>query len=113
MTVIFLLSAVPGASYPSHPSFLNYVAHFGEYLVLAVLLTVLFTGSRFKRWQIVLLALGLAALYAVSDELHQLFVPGRSSDPVDVLTDAIGASVGALLTASVLKRIDGRRKRRM
>ncbi|MDR1358604.1 MAG: VanZ family protein, partial [Coriobacteriales bacterium] len=89
---------------------LNYVAHFGEYLVLGALLTVLFTGSRFKRWQIVLLAVVLAAAYAASDEIHQLFVPGRSSDPVDVLTDILGASAGALLTALVLKRLSERQQ---
>ena len=35
-----------------------------------------------------------AVAYAISDEVHQWFVPGRQSDPIDVLLDATGAAVG-------------------
>jgi VanZ family protein len=38
-------------------------------------------------------------LYAVADELHQLFVPGRAASPVDVLIDTGGALLGILLFA--------------
>jgi VanZ family protein len=41
------------------------------------------------------LALGIA--YAISDEAHQHFVPGRLGSPLDVAIDAIGVSVGVLL----------------
>ena len=40
-------------------------------------------------------ALGIAVAYAVSDEFHQTFVPGRNGSPVDVLIDAAGASLAA------------------
>ena len=36
-------------------------------------------------------------LYAVSDELHQLFVPGRSCQITDVATDTLGALAGMLV----------------
>lgn len=39
-----------------------------------------------------LLILGL--LYALSDEVHQLFVAGRSFDPADLLADAAGLVLG-------------------
>jgi VanZ family protein len=29
----------------------------------------------------------------VSDELHQMFVPGRTSDRYDVVADAVGATI--------------------
>jgi VanZ family protein len=47
-------------------------------------------------------ALGLAALfsilYAVSDEVHQLYVPGRNGSALDVGIDACGVLAGAGLT---------------
>ncbi len=49
------------------------------------------------------LALGLASLYGVTDELHQRFVPGRILDPTDWLADTVGALV-FLLAVRYLKR---------
>jgi VanZ family protein len=43
-----------------------------------------------------LVSAGLAALYALSDEYHQTFVPGRSGDLLDVLVDSVGIC-GAML----------------
>jgi VanZ family protein len=40
-------------------------------------------------------AVVLAALYGVSDECHQLFVPGRQFDVRDMVADALGASASA------------------
>ena len=42
-------------------------------------------------------AWGTAALYGLSDEIHQHFVPGRSLDPADWLADCIGAAIGVWL----------------
>ena len=40
-------------------------------------------------------AAGFTALYGLSDEIHQLFVPSRSFDPLDLLADAVGATIFA------------------
>ncbi len=40
-----------------------------------------------------LLAWGMALLYALSDEWHQTFVPGRNGNLVDVAVDGLGASL--------------------
>jgi VanZ family protein len=40
------------------------------------------------------LAFALTMLYALSDELHQAFVPGRCCDPLDMAYDALGAAAG-------------------
>lgn len=45
-------------------------------------------------------------LYAVSDEWHQSFVPGRTPDVRDLLVDAIGMTV-ALAVALTLERREG------
>ena len=72
------------------------VAHAIGYLALSAFLT-LATGRP-------ALAAALAALYGVTDEVHQAFVPGRRSDALDVVADAVGAAVGAWLAWRLLSR---------
>lgn len=43
------------------------------------------------------LATLIATLYGVTDEWHQSFVPGRNSDALDVIADAVGALFGSTL----------------
>ena len=38
-----------------------------------------------------------ASLYGISDEIHQIFVPGRTADPIDWLVDTCGAALGAFI----------------
>ena len=44
-----------------------------------------------------LLSFAIGALYACSDELHQIFVPGRSGEVTDVLLDSTGVLLGILI----------------
>jgi len=46
-----------------------------------------------------------ASLYALSDELHQYFVPGRSCDIIDLLVDILGIFVGVFILYIVRKKI--------
>lgn len=87
-------------------------AHMTEFAILAVLLYV-WLG----RWQIPQVkrywaAAILACLYACTDELHQLFVPGRAGLVSDVLIDSAGAVVGLaiflVLWQAVAKKIHSR-----
>lgn len=75
--------------------------HAGNFGVLAALL-YLATG---RAW----LAVLLASLYGVSDELHQAFVPGRSADPADWLADTAGALAAVLLVRLWRRRRVGAR----
>jgi VanZ family protein len=52
-------------------------------------------GLRDVSWRAVLAAVVISSLYGVSDEYHQLFVPGRSFDILDMVADIIGSIVGA------------------
>jgi VanZ family protein len=68
-------------------------AHVTEYFVFSLLLL---SGVRRGRpgWRLswALVALALAACWATSDELHQIFVPNRGPSPFDVLLDILGAA---------------------
>lgn len=78
-------------------SFVRKGAHMTEYAILAILLFI-WIG----RWEINVLrrsgiAVIAAALYACSDEFHQLFVPGRAGCIRDVMIDSAGALLGLVL----------------
>ncbi len=68
--------------------------HFGEYFIFGLLL---FRAVRApsEGWQLrwAFLAILIAALYASSDEIHQIFVPSRGASVWDALLDTAGASV--------------------
>lgn len=66
---------------------LRKAAHFTEYAVLALLWTGVLPRGKSR----LLLAFLLTTAYAVSDEIHQAFVPNRGPSPFDVLIDAAGA----------------------
>ncbi|MDR2672750.1 MAG: VanZ family protein [Coriobacteriales bacterium] len=94
--LIFVLSSIPGDSYPPHPGFLNYIAHAGEYLILAALLTIALYGGKDNLLKVAMIALIVSIAYAASDEIHQMFVPNRVSDIIDWLCDSGGAVLGAI-----------------
>jgi VanZ family protein len=81
-------------------------AHFAEYTVFGVLLFVAVLRRTTPRLALaVIIAVACASLYGVSDEFHQLFVPGRACDPVDWLVDTCGATLGASVTFAIKKRL--------
>lgn len=74
-------------------------AHLGEYAVLSMLFAYAFWDSDLPRKAKWLLPPLLSSLYAVTDEVHQYFVPGRACRPVDMAIDACGAVLGICLFA--------------
>ncbi|HSV06668.1 MAG TPA: VanZ family protein, partial [Candidatus Binatus sp.] len=76
------------------------LAHFTEYLILSTLLYRGLRGS--QRWSVraAVLALAMAGVYAVGDEFHQWFVPGRTAAATDCLIDVSGAAAGQGLLAA-------------
>lgn len=76
------------------------LAHFTEYLILGVLISRAMRDARGWRLEHALLAIALATVYAVSDEVHQRFVPGRTAAAGDVAIDALGAVAGQIAIAA-------------
>lgn len=68
------------------------LCHFGEYGVLSFFVYITFCSFGIcgrKTWMVV----AICFVYAVSDEIHQYFVPGRACRIVDILIDTSGACV--------------------
>ena len=86
-------------------------AHAFEYFVLAVLI---FNAASIT-WQKTrpVFTFVVTVLYAVTDEIHQYFVPGRGCRVRDVMIDAAGAAAGILLCLAgsfVLGRLKRRKQ---
>ena len=87
--LIFVLSSIPALStgLGAWDVVLRKLAHLTEYAVLGFLLA---------RAVPELPAFAIGVAYAVSDELHQHFVPGRAGVPLGVAIDAVGLAAGIL-----------------
>jgi VanZ family protein len=103
--LIFYLSSIP--TLHSGFSLLDFVlrkcAHVTEFAIFTTLLMRALRGTKHAwPWRRSAIVAGVfALLYAMSDEFHQSFVPGRGPSPIDVMIDG----VGILLAIYVLKRI--------
>lgn len=72
-------------------------AHASEYAVLGLLLTGGLADGTKKRLYRIGAPWLVGSIYAVSDELHQMFVPGRSCQATDVMIDSFGVCFGVLV----------------
>ena len=91
--VIFALSSIPhlGTGLGTWDTILRKAAHVTEYAILGLLL-VRAIGRETP-------AILIGVAYAISDELHQHFVRGRHSSPIDVAIDSVGVLIGVLVVA--------------
>lgn len=78
------------------------LAHFTEFLILGILA---YSNIReYTKKHLFLYPLLFSVLYAISDEIHQLFVEGRFCALKDMLIDSSGALTGILL-CHLIKRL--------
>ena len=86
MALIFWSSTQTGGG--GVPEWARVVVHFAEYALLAALwLWALRPSVGELAWPV---AGAISLAYAISDEVHQRYVPGRFSDPWDVVVDFLG-----------------------
>lgn len=72
-------------------------AHFLIYSMLGFLVLQFLVNFSISSFKAYLLAIFWCFLYACSDEIHQLFVVGRSGQVLDVFIDTLGAIFGCFL----------------
>ena len=88
--------------------FIRKTAHFSLYTVMGILVS-LAVAQHIKKFSLISYAIG--TLYAVTDEIHQLYVPGRSGQLSDVLLDCAGVLLGCIIIF-ILYRYVNRKKAR-
>jgi VanZ family protein len=106
MAVIFAASATPSALIPNAGPWDALVKNGGHLLSYALLAWLWLRALRptLSPPRLFWVAFAIAILYAVSDEYHQTFVPGRDGNPADVLIDATGALLAILLWGRQARR---------
>lgn len=103
---IFYLSSRPWSSVPTFP-YADKIYHlvlyfgFGGFLLWALRLTRLRYHGK-----LVFIAFTVAVLYGLSDEIHQLFVPGREFSLLDLAADAAGAGLGIFVASKIAMLIE-------
>ena len=78
-------------------------AHVFLYFVLSILSSFFVYTYDVKMIKRLIISFAFCVFYASSDEIHQLFVEGRSGSIKDVMIDSIGIVLGALLVYIVYK----------
>jgi VanZ family protein len=84
------------------------LAHLGEYGVLAFLIYRSFGSQNRTNWepQLAFASVLAATAYSLTDEFHQLFVPGRGASLTDCAFDSIGAVIAMFLVYAYSRALD-------
>lgn len=83
--------------------FVRKLAHFSIYTLGGMLIYNLINKYNLNKKVKIIYTIIISALYATSDEIHQLFVPYRSGQVTDVLIDTCGVITGVILFIIIAK----------
>ncbi|MFR6018303.1 MAG: VanZ family protein [Paraclostridium sordellii] len=84
-------------------------AHMFLYFMLAILIYMVF--KNINNIKVYIYSLTGCFIYACTDEIHQLFIAGRSGEFKDVLVDTLGAIIGLLLVFMINKILNLRKNK--
>ena len=90
-------------------NFFRKMAHFSIYAVLSVFAYNMFRQLIEKKKLIFIVTFIFCVTVAISDEIHQIFIPGRSAEIRDVLIDTLGVCVGLVVVWVVSMLVKRRR----
>jgi VanZ family protein len=79
-------------------------AHFTIYLVLGILVSLVLIGKNLNIKQIIIYGVLICMAYSITDEIHQIFVSGRSGEIRDIIVDTCGSTVGILLNIIINRK---------
>ncbi|MEI3612385.1 VanZ family protein [Pseudogracilibacillus sp. SO30301A] len=89
--ILYLIELIFPVNSDYFHHFIRKSAHFIAYFILGILVV---NALRIHNFKYAAYAFLICVLYAISDEVHQLFIPGRSGEVRDVLIDGTGAFIG-------------------
>ena len=79
------------------------LAHFSIYTLVGILMMALMSTYNVSKRKQISVSILVGIMYAISDEIHQYFIPGRTAMPTDVLIDTAGVCLGILIVMIFLQ----------
>jgi len=107
-TIVGLINNITNTSNPDIlTTLVRKSAHFFEYLILGILtINVIKDYVNIKNYKkLILFSIIICIIYAFSDEVHQIYVPGRDGNVVDCLIDSFGSLSGILIYYLFYKKL--------
>ena len=107
--IVRFLSDLTGIEAESLSMIVRKAAHFTEFMILGICLAINVKDissvkvkplNPFGMW---LMPWLIGTVYAITDEIHQLFVPERACAFMDMCIDACGVAVGAMIVVGVVR----------
>lgn len=78
--------------------------HFTLYFLLGLFTISLLNEYNLTNKQMLIFTIVFVFIYACSDEIHQLFIPDRSGEILDVLIDTLGGTTASLIYLKIKRR---------
>lgn len=104
--IIFILSQIPNEMLPPNVfDWQDKALHFFVYFLFGITLIIATSTIENKKRAVGIIFL-IGILYALLDEIHQIFVPGRVCDITDWISDSLGVAVSLLLINKVRRIIN-------
>jgi VanZ family protein len=93
---IYLQSGYPAPESIPTFAFSDKILHLAGYGLLGIIFFRAYSTLPFRdrRNMLILMSIGSASFFGISDEIHQYFVPFRQADTFDALADVIGSICG-------------------
>ena len=89
---IFYFSSIPGGQPGTGGGItvIPIIYHFSVFFLFSFFLLISILGNKRIKISYIIIALSIAIIYAVLDEIHQIFVPFREPTIQDILTNTVG-----------------------
>lgn len=103
--LILIGSSIPDLSAPGLGfTMADKIVHFAEYFILGLLAARAVSTFYEEPLKILWISSALTSGYGILDELHQLLVPGRTTEGLDMVADILGSILAVALYVGLLRR---------
>jgi len=94
---IFVISSIPGREFASGIIDLSLLYHFMVFFLLNFFVAISLNGEKKMNIKYLFLSIVFSIVYAILDEIHQIFVPRRLFSLTDILVDTAGIFLSLLV----------------